>query len=422
MTGRLASTRGRGTRLKKVTVPDLLWYGNEPRELTFPDRWDVRVLEPPGFSKPGLSSEQIREALGRPIGSLPLSELASTAREVAIVFDDMTRPTPVKDILPLVLETMEGAGVPDRNIRFIPALGMHGAMNNTDFRRKLGDEVVRRFAIYNHNPYENCEYIGETSTGLPVEINREVMFCDLRIGIGCITPHIHVGFGGGGKIVLPGVAGVRTITAFHRDVMQRDPARIGLGNFDDNVMYAEVSEVVKMAGMRFKIDALINERGRITDLFAGDPVEAHLEGVETARSHYATSPSPGNDIVISNAYGKYNEMGICMMMGLGSVNFERGAVVILVEAPEGQVCHYLFRGFGKDYGGRMYMKRGAPPETVRVIVCSSCPDRTTADWFADPDSVTWTESWEETLSLLESEFPEAASVAVIPDGTMQHFA
>ena len=339
-------------------VPSLLWYGNQPLELAFPDRWRVKVLRPPGFSKPALDAEGMARAFAEPIGSPTLAELARGAREAAIVFDDITRPTPVKAVPPWVLGALEEAGIPDENVRFIPALGMHGAMTNIDFRKKLGDEAVERYPIYNHNPYENCDYLGESPSGVPVYINREFMYCDLRVGIGCITPHPHVGFGGGGKIILPGISGVQTIKAFHRDVALRGPETMGLGRTEGNVMYAEIADVVRMSGLQVKIDALVHDRGEITDLVVGEPLAEYAAGVEAAREHYRTAPSPGNDIVVANAYGKYNEMAICMLMAMLSVNHARGAIVFVVDSPEGQVCHYLIRSFGKEYGGEYYMKMG----------------------------------------------------------------
>lgn len=404
-----------------VTVPNLLWYGNEPRELIFPERWEVELLSPPGFDRPAIDEADVSASLLNPTGCPPLAELARRAEEVVIAFDDITRPTPVSVVLPAVLRTLEEAGIPDGRIRFIPALGMHGAMHNIDFRKKLGDEVVRRYAVYNHNPYENCVYLGKTAGGLPVHVNREFMECDLKIGIGCITPHIHVGFGGGGKLILPGLSGAETIKAFHGEVYQRDPQSTGLGRFDGNVMYAEVLEVARMSGLTMKIDALINGRGEITDLFAGDPAAAHAAGVEVARSHYGTRPAAGKDIVVVNSYAKYNEMAICMMMALTCLDYSGATVVLVVDAPEGQVCHYLMRSFGKGYGGAGYIKRGELPGFLKVIVCSAYPDRTMCDLFAPAEDVACAAGWTETLALLEAEYPGGASVAVIPDGTMQYF-
>lgn len=407
--------------MRKVTVPDLRWYENEPAEISFPDRWTVEVLEPPGFGKPALDAQGIEAAFRHPIACPPLAELAGGAKEAVIVFDDITRPTPVSEVLPYVLEPLREAGIPRSNIRFIPALGMHGPMNNIDFRKKLGADVVEDYAIYNHNPYENCVDLGESPSGIPVHINREFMSCDLRIGIGCITPHVHVGFGGGGKIILPGICGVRTIKAFHRDVAQRGPETMGLGKVEGNVMYEEIKHVTRMSGLQVKVDALINGRGEISDLFVGDPLAVYDAGVAAAREHYGTQASPGKDIVVTNAYGKYNEMAICMLMSLMTVNLARGIIVLVVNAPEGQVCHYLIRSFGKDYGGEFYMRMGPPPPGLKVIVCSRYPDRTMCDLFAPIEAVTVTRDWGETLALLEEEFPGEASVAVIPDGTMQYF-
>jgi len=408
--------------MKTVTVPNLLWYGNEPRTLEFPDRWDVNLLAPPGFAKPALDAAAILEALSSPVGSPPLAELAQGASEVAVLFDDITRPTPVSQLLPGVLGPLHDAGIPRENVRLIPALGMHGAMNNLDFRKKLGDDIVRDYAIFNHNPYENCVHVGDSPSGIPIHLNREFMACDLKIAIGCITPHVHVGFGGGGKIILPGIASYETIKAFHMEVPARDFSSLGLGNIDGNVMYAEVVDVCGMSGLQFKVDALINDRGEITDVFAGDPTRAHQAGVAVARDHYGTPPSAGNDIVVVNAYAKYNEMGICMMMALSCVNFApAGTVVLVVDAPEGQVCHYLLNRFGKEYGGAGYIPRGAPPGDIEGIVCTAYPSRTMCDWFVSPESVTVTGDWAATLSLLEERYPEGASVAVIPDGTMQYF-
>ncbi|MDY6795219.1 MAG: lactate racemase domain-containing protein [Actinomycetota bacterium] len=410
--------------MKTLSVPNLLWYDNQPREQVFPERWDMELLEPPGFTKPAIDEEGIARAFGEPIGCATLEEVAASAgdrAEVAVVFDDITRPTPLKDVLPPIMKALQDAGIPDSNIRFIPALGMYGAMTNMEFRKKLGDEIVEGYPVFNHNPYENCDFLGETPGGIPVYINREFMSCDLRIGIGCITPHAHVGFGGGGKIIMPGISGAETIKYFHRDVVMRDVSATGLGNFYGNVMYAAVEEVLGMSGLQVKVDALINNCGKITDLFVGDPVQAFKRGVETAREHYATPSSSGKDIVVANAYAKCNKMAICMLMALVTVNMARGVIVLVVDSQEGQVCHYLMRSFGKEYGGERYFLRGVPPEVLTLIVCSRYPDSTMCDLFVCVEGVTFARDWSETLAILEEEYPGEASVAVIPDGTMQYF-
>src|SRR5450756_3226013 len=98
-------------------------------------------------------------------------------------------------------------------------------------------------------------------------------------------------------------------------------------------------------------------------------------------------------------------MAICMMMALSIANFAGSTIVLLVDAPEGQVCHCLMRSFGKEYGGGGYIKRGPLPGNIKMIVCSSYPDKTMCDLFAPAEEVTVTTDWDKTLSLLEAEHP-----------------
>ncbi|GAF92096.1 unnamed protein product, partial [marine sediment metagenome] len=79
--------------------------------------------------------------------------------------DDLSRSTPSAVMIPYVLEELAAAGIPDDSIRFIAAIGAHGSMNGIDFRKKLGDDVMGRFLVYNHNPYENCTPLGPSSRG-----------------------------------------------------------------------------------------------------------------------------------------------------------------------------------------------------------------------------------------------------------------
>lgn len=407
--------------MRQVTLQGMRWYGNRPRTIFFPDRWEVEVLMPPGFSRPALDPGEIAAAVAAPIGSPTLGELAARAREAVIVFDDMTRITPVSEVLPPVLAEMEAAGLSPDRIRLIPALGMHGAMNNLDFRNKLGDRVLRRYQVFNHNPYENCILAGNTPSGTPVYLNREFMECDLRVGIGSIAPHVNAGFGGGGKILLPGISGHQTIKAFHGEVAQRNPGATGMGVVEGNPLFQEILEVTKMSGLQFKVDVLLNLSGGITHVFAGDPIRAHACGIEEARIHCATPPSTGNDIVVLNAYAKYNELYVCLPGAYTAVNYQGGTIVMLVDAPDGQVCHYLMGRFGKEYGGFSYDGLRELPETVKLVICTAYPDRSMCNMITDIDRVIVTGNWDETLELLERDHPGEARVVVLPDGTMQYF-
>jgi nickel-dependent lactate racemase len=400
-------------------VPQLYWYDKSELELEFPDSWDVHFLPPNGHDRPKLSPQQMKQAFANPIGTQRIRDLARGKKEVVILFDDITRPTPTYQILPYVLAELEQAGISDAQIRLIAAVGSHGAHDNHALRKKLGQETLERFPVYNHNPWENCTPVGTTSRGTPLAVNREVMNCDLRIGIGCILPHPQVGFGGGGKIILPGVAHIDSIDHFHSKVMGIAPQTTGMGNYDENVMRLEVEEASKLAGLDVTCDVLMNLRGEISALFVGDPVLEHREGVKLAKEVYATEGIAGADIAVTNAFIKPSEAAISIFVAIRSIKLPGGTVVMIMNAPEGQIVHYLLRSFGKTYGGRQYVQRTIPA-AFKVIVLNPLKDMTCVDLFGDAQSVTWAKDWGEVMQELRASNPDGAKVAVYPDGTMQY--
>jgi nickel-dependent lactate racemase len=410
-----------------VRVPQLAWYGNSELALDFPESWRVTVCRMKGHDRPALGEDAIREAFSRPSGSRPIRELARGRKQVAVLFDDMSRPTRADRLVPYLLEELEAAGVKDGDVRFIAAVGAHGALTRLDFAKKLGEAVPERFPVYNHNPYENCTYLGETSRGTPVSINAEVMGCDLKIGIGCILPHPLTGFGGGGKIVLPGVAAIDTITAHHANLIAEAFARgedvgTGLGVFDGNPLRLDVAEAAAMAGLDIKIDTVVNGRGETAGLFIGEPESAHIEGARLAQEVYATRPAESPDIVVLNTYCKASEVVLAVPLLPQLLGDRRADVVLIANAPEGQVTHYVARSFGRNVGGRLWLPRTSlPPNVDRLILLTGYGELAGADWLAPLESIIWARSWPEALDRLRELHGESATVAVVPDATMQYF-
>jgi len=412
---------------KKVVVPILAWYGDEDLELEFPASWDVNVCKMKGHDAPALSDTQIKRAFANPIGTRTIRELAEGKKEVAILFDDLSRPTPSALLLPYILEELAAAGIHDDNIRFIAAIGAHGMMNGFGFRRKLGDAVMGRFLIYNHNPYENCTSLGTTSRGTPVSINSEVMSCDLKIGIGSVVPH-PFGFGGGGKIILPGVASIETIYANHIGLGLSPEGGPVIGKLEDNAVVEDIGEVAKIAGLDVKIDCVLNLKREITALFIGDPAKEFKEAVKLAKEHYATDMVHDADIVVANCYSKANEMPLAVPIASPLLSHSGGDMVLIVVTPEGQIPHYFDRSFGKDFGGRGWNAPlpggrcpGLPPNTKRLTIMAPYPDRVGDDWVAPYELINRASSWTEVIEELKSTYGDKAKVAIIPDATVQYF-
>ena len=407
-----------------ISVPRQMWYDEGELQLEFPESWEVMPCLMNGHNTPRITPDQIRAAFSKPIGTLPLRELAREKNEVAIIFDDISRPTRTAELIPYVLEELEAAGTPDSAIRFICATGTHGAHTFQDFQKKLGKTILDRFPVYNHNVYENCTYVGQTSQGTRLSVNSEVMSCNLKIGIGSIVPHPQSGYGGGGKIVLPGIAHIDSIESFHLlETKAKEEGRgniVGPGNYTENPLLQDFVEAARMIGLDFKIDTIVNGRGQPCALFTGEPQAEFYEALKLAVPHYVTKAIPGAEVVVVNNYSKANEAMVGLLIGIPMLMEKGGVLVLLMDCPAGQVVHYLLGSFGKRSRGRLFSPINFRlPWLKRLVVLSPQFEKSFTDWLALPDTL-WVKTWTEVMDVLTQDYPEGARVAVVPDGTIQY--
>jgi len=409
-----------------VKLPQLAWYGTKELALPLPDNWQAEVYNMAGFDQRAMKPDEIKAAVTSLIGLPPIAELARGKKEVVIIFDDMTRVTRVAEILPFVLEELAEAGIPDDRIQFICATGAHMAWDRVSFAKKLGETILSRFPVYNHNPFGECTYVGSTSYGTDVHINAEVMKCDLKIAIGAVVSHPNTGFGGGGKIILPGVSSMDTIEHFHRleyQFKEKYPGKLitGMGVFDDNPLRLNVEEAAALAGLDVKIDCIINMWGETVSIFAGALKPTYAAAVDKAKTHYLTSKTRGEKIVIANTFAKANEATLIgINTAFNALGNRGGDVVLIGNAPDGQVIHYLLGNFGKTTGGRIRLKAGVPQSVNRLIVYTEYPDFAGRGYIEESDKVVFVDNWDDILRALQPFHGAETKVAVYPNADIQY--
>jgi len=400
----------------EIRLKHNLWGNGKNISLNLSDRWKVSVLNMKGDSKPLLKNNHIRTKI------LSLTPFIKDKKEVCVVFDDLSRPTKAFKIVPFLIELFEKNGIRDEQVRFICGLGTHAALDNRAFRKKLGQEAMERFHVFNHNPYENCDFLGRTKLGTPIMINREYMSCDLRIGIGSFTPHAFCGYGGGYKIVMPSISHIDSIEYHHGTLLQRHRETcFSLGKYEDNPLLDDIIECGRTAGLDIKIDCLINTGAEITDLYAGRPDSLYEYMLQRAQYHYST-PVPGKaDIVFVNSYSKANEAVISLSIAESVLKDTGGFIVLLCDVPEGQIIHYLFGRFGKNTWGRLpFGVRKKADKAKGIFIYSRYRDIANEFWFGREDGIYWYKDIKEIIGILEDEYHnKTPEVFIIPDATIQ---
>jgi len=282
--------------------------------------------------------DEIRRGLESPIGSPPLREMVDAGSRVLLVCDDITRPTPQRLILPTLLDEFNKVGVRDEDMKVIIALGTHRDMNEKEILERFGREVVDRVPVINHdyrNP-DNLVNLGRTESGIPIIVNREVVEADFVVTVGNIVPHCYAGWGGGGKMIQPGVCGEETTAATHVMAGKIRPLTVISGNLDNPVRKA-IDDVAIKAGLKMIVNTVLNEDDEVSGLFIGHPLEAFKEGVKMAEKVYCPKvPGEAEITVVSSYPADIDYWQAHKALILASLGTKAGGTIILVTpCPEG---------------------------------------------------------------------------------------
>ncbi|HLA80636.1 MAG TPA: nickel-dependent lactate racemase [Thermoleophilia bacterium] len=318
-----------------------LEYGLEGLEVELPDR-NTTVVEPAFVAGVANEREEMVQALRSPIGSRPLAELVRPTDTVAIVVPDITRPCPTDRMLPPLLEEL--SYVPHKQVTIIVGTGGHRANNPDELRRMLGPEAVNNYRVVNHDARDDSSlaFVGTTRRGIEVFLNKEYLRADKKILVGFIEPHIFAGFSGGGKGVLPSVAGQRTILRHHSGPMLANPnATYGISQ--GNPAFEEIREAALMTNPTFLLNTSLNKKRETTGIFYGDLVAAHDKGIAFCRKTALREVPHRYDIVITTNGGYPLDLNLYQaikgMTAAARIVKDGGAIIEASECCEGLPDH-----------------------------------------------------------------------------------
>lgn len=345
-----------------------LAYGKHGLPLTLPDDANVTLLEP-GFI-PGLPDPAgaLREALRAPLSGAPLRERVRASDTVALVFSDVTRPTPNHLLIPVILDEL--AHVPADQIVLINALGTHRPNTDEELRGMLGDALVDRCRIEQSNAFDASTqvHLGTTSFGHELWVNRVYMDADVKILTGFIEPHFFAGFSGGGKAVMPGIAGQATVLGNH------DAGMIGSSNATwgvtwGNPIWEEARECALRTGPSLLLNVTLNRDKQITGVFAGDLDAAQQAGIDFVRRTAMVPITQPFDIVITTNSGYPLDLNLYqavkgMSAAAGAVR-QGGTIIIAADCWDGIPDHGLY--------GQLLREASSPAQLLDNILSWETP-------------------------------------------------
>lgn len=337
--------------LKEIQLP----YGHETRTVIIPEE-NLAWIDGPKYVPPVPDLRQaIRDAIQHPIGSPTLKELvAKNGTRTLILVDDGTRSTPQAMVLPILLDELNQAGVPDGDITAIIALGTHRRMTESEMRERVGEVVFERIKVENLSQKpEDFVDLGVTPLGVPIHVSRKYLESPMTIAVGNIIPHMYAGWAGGAKMIQPGVTSAVTTARTH--LMAGPRVYQILGDVDNPVRH-EMERIAVQSGLKFIVNVVLNAHSEVVRVVAGDVIKAHRAGVETARPIYTLELNEQPDIIVASSHPADRDLwqGFKPVNNCGMLVKDGGTLILLHPAPEGIAPdHYTLVELGTTPGEKV---------------------------------------------------------------------
>jgi hypothetical protein len=294
------------TRSTELVLPIPLPWGQEaPLLLQTPDPWELADVAWPDLSNPLADyPASLAQAIDEPVGGLSIESIVRAGSTVAIVVDDPSRWTPVREALPVVVDRLLRLGLRSEDITISVGVGRHHAVDADSMRKRVGDAILDAHQCFSPPVDDLSAYddLGTTFEGVPVRVFGPVARADLRILIGSVLPHLQAGFGGGYKLIFPGTSHRSTLGALHRKGLGGDQAGRLLGSDAvENPMRRAIRSAAAKLGPCVSISHLLGPPGTILHVATGhpDPVQEVLAS-EARRRFRAPAIDPSTvDVVVA---------------------------------------------------------------------------------------------------------------------------
>ena len=285
--------------MNRIKIP----YGKDFLSYEFNNEYSFdQILPNENIVSRKQGQEIILKALSNCIGKDEKMLFSDPECKIAIAVNDPTRPTPNNPLLPPLLKKIKNLGIPSENISLFIATGTHKELNKNDIDELLSPEIAKKYRVKVHDCDDSnkLEFLGHSTSGTPIYINKYYYLHDIKLVVGQIEPHHFMGFSGGVKSAVIGLGGRKTIEENHNKIIH--PKAI-MGIFYSNPMRKDVEEIGKIIGVDIAFNVVLNFKKQIISAFYGDPYQVMHKGIESSASVFRVDSNGEYDLVIASPGG-----------------------------------------------------------------------------------------------------------------------
>jgi lactate racemase len=201
-------------------------------------------------------------------------------------------------------------------------------MDRSALETRFGNEILSRYNVVQHNATQADLIPLKLPDGRIVKINPVVAAANVKIGISSILPHPMAGYGGGPKIVMPGVCNLEFI--MHHHMTHTVHPRSNVGITAGNPFYEDCMNITRQIGLDFSFNCVYDKQGRIVRIVAGTLEEAFREAEVASIENLAVTFKEKVDITLTSSYPHTH--GIQLFKGLTApdiITKPQGAILLV---------------------------------------------------------------------------------------------
>lgn len=276
-------------------------YGKTIFTAQLPDHAVSLNIQEPVFQ---VNTDKFMEAL-----LLALPETLSADKTISIVVADKTRLCDYPTYLPVVINVLKENSIKDRQIQFFIAYGTHARQSDEECLNAYGD-VYKNYRFIHHDSDDKLLFIrvGTTDSGTQVHLRKDLLESDLILTFGAVSHHYFAGYGGGRKLLFPGLGYTPDIYQNHRLFLDTESKKLNIncypGHLEQNPLARDLKQIDDfIQPERIAIHGILNSSGKVCRLMVGKTYDDFLRACSTLDSYYKIQESQLYDLVLASCGG-----------------------------------------------------------------------------------------------------------------------
>jgi lactate racemase len=275
----------------KISVP----YGKDGTlTVTLDDAVQPRFLEANDVVI-GNPDQVIAASVANPINSRPFDAFLQDAGKVLVIVNDATRPTPTPKVLDVIFDLLSKT-----DYHFIIATGVHRGPSEEEFIQIFGDyypKIKDRIIVHDARKDADMVYLGDSSNGTPMYVNKAGVEADRIIIISSVEPHYFAGYTGGRKSFLPGIAGYKTVERNHKLALVPEARALALSG---NPVHEDMMDAIKTVKQEiFSIMTVLDKHHQVYAACSGHIHDSFHAAIHRANEVFCAPLEEKADIVVS---------------------------------------------------------------------------------------------------------------------------